>query len=78
MKLSDKKKLLKKAQHHEAKAREYYATLEVLEREESLIGFKTKGDNRVSSDKHQISIPQLFNEPEDWHEAKKRRKWQIL
>jgi len=54
-----KQTLFKKARHHETKAKEYYSKLEAMERKEMLIGFRTKNDNRISTDKHQIILDKL-------------------
>lgn len=56
MRAVTKASLLKKAEYHEDKALEYYQKVYDIERKESLIGFKTKNDNRVRSDRHEIIL----------------------
>lgn len=58
-----KKGLLKKAEYHAEKANTYYRALEIIERKESLIGFRIKKDNRTSSDKYEIELSQS-----KWHD----------
>lgn len=59
----NKKELLKKANYHQSKADSFYKKIESLERKEGLIGFKTKNDNRISSDKFQIKLEPPIEKP---------------
>ena len=58
-----KQSLLNKARYHESQARNCYQKLEQIERKEGLIGFKTKNDNRTSSDKFEIKLEPLIEKP---------------
>ena len=55
----NKNRLLKNAQYHHRKANELYYKLEMIERREQLIGFKTRNDNRMSSDRYEIELKPL-------------------
>ena len=55
----DKYKILKKANHYQEKANELYEQIEAIEQKERLIGFKTKNDNRICGDRHEINVTAL-------------------
>lgn len=57
--MRSKQYLLKKLYYHEDKVNHYYEQIKAIEDKQRLIGFRTKNDNRVSTDGESVTFPSL-------------------